>query len=72
LPSLDNKLLKDYERILAGREGQALARVINGACGGCYMHLPPQVINEISMKQSIIQCENCQRMLYINNEEDKS
>jgi uncharacterized protein len=70
IPSLDSKLVSEYERILSGRGGQALARVINGACGGCYMQLPPQVINEIRMKQSIIRCENCQRMLYIIDEEN--
>jgi uncharacterized protein len=69
LPLLDGKLLTEYERILSGRDGQALARVVNGACGGCYMKLPPQVINEIRMKHSIIRCENCQRMLYISDEE---
>lgn len=70
-PSLDSKLLTEYERILSGRDGQALARVVNSACGGCYMHLPSQVINEIKMKQCIIRCENCQRMLYISDEEIK-
>ena len=72
LPYLDSKLLIEYERILSGRNGQALAQVINDACGGCYMHQPPQVINEIRMKQSIMRCENCQRMLYISDEEIKS
>jgi uncharacterized protein len=70
LPSLDSKLLPEYERILSGREGQALAQVVHDACGGCYMQLPPQVINEIKMKQSIVRCENCQRMLYITDEEN--
>ncbi|MDD5505069.1 MAG: C4-type zinc ribbon domain-containing protein [Candidatus Omnitrophica bacterium] len=72
VPLLDGKLLAEYERILLGRDGQALARIVNGACGGCYMHMPSQVINEIKMKQAIIKCENCQRMLYITDEEDKA
>jgi uncharacterized protein len=70
MPSLDSKLVSEYERILSGRGGQALARVVHGACGGCYMQLPPQVVNEIRMKQSIMRCENCQRMLYIIDEEN--
>jgi len=69
LPSLDSKLLTEYERILSGRNGQALAHVVNGACGGCHMQLPAQVINEIRIKQCIMRCENCQRMLYISDDE---
>ncbi|MFA5068559.1 MAG: C4-type zinc ribbon domain-containing protein [Candidatus Omnitrophota bacterium] len=71
LPLLDSKLLAEYERILFGRQGQALARIVNGACGGCYMNMPSQVINEIKMKQAIVRCENCQRILYIIDEEEK-
>lgn len=67
-PLIDKKLLSEYERILAGRDGQALAKVVNNNCGGCYMQLPPQIINEICMKEKIIFCENCQRMLYIKDE----
>lgn len=69
-PQIDKKLLGEYERILEGRSGQALVEVVNDACGGCYMQLPPQVINEIRMKQKVIFCENCQRMLYIKDEEE--
>jgi predicted nucleic acid-binding Zn-ribbon protein len=27
--------------------------------------MPPQVINEIKMKSSLVFCENCARILYI-------
>jgi len=69
VPSIDQKILKEYERILSGRDGQALVEVVNGTCGGCHMLLPPQVINEIQMKEKIIHCDSCQRMLYIRDEE---
>jgi len=67
-PLIGKKLLNEYERILTGRDGQALAEVVNDNCGGCYMQLPPQVINEICMKEKIVFCENCQRILYIKDE----
>jgi uncharacterized protein len=72
IPSIESKLLKEYERVLTGRNGQALAEVANNACGGCYMQLPAQVINEIRMKHNIIRCENCQRILYIDHEASNS
>jgi len=68
IPLIDKKILNEYERILIGKDGQAMAEVINDNCGGCYMQLPPQVINEINMKEKVIHCENCQRILYIKDE----
>jgi len=67
-PSIGQKVLKDYERILEGRNGLALVEVINDACGGCYINLPPQVINEVRMKDKVTYCESCWRMLYIRDE----
>ncbi len=67
-PLIGKKFLSEYERILVGKDGQALAEVVNDNCGGCYMQLPPQVINEINMKEKIVFCENCQRILYIKDE----
>lgn len=67
-PLVDKKFLNEYERILIGKDGQAMAEVVNSNCGGCYMQLPPQVINEINMKEKVIYCENCQRILYIKDE----
>lgn len=67
-PATDPRILKNYEKILAGKEGMALVEVVSDACGGCYMQLPPQVINEIKMKEHIVFCENCQCMLYIKDD----
>lgn len=69
IPGINSRLLKDYERILAGKDGLALVEVTNDACGGCYMQLPPQVINEIKMKEHMVYCENCRRMLYIKDDQ---
>ncbi|MFH1646062.1 MAG: C4-type zinc ribbon domain-containing protein [Candidatus Omnitrophota bacterium] len=67
-PNVNPGILANYERLLAGKEGSALVEVVNHSCGGCYMPLPPQVINEVKKMEKIITCENCQRMLYIKNE----
>lgn len=71
-PLIDAKLLGVYERILNGRDGYALVEVINDACGGCHMQLPPQVIHQVKMKDKIIQCESCQRILYIKDEQSQT
>ena len=67
---VDKKVLSQYEKVLANREGVALVAVKNHACQGCFINLPPQVINEIRMKDKITVCESCARILYIENDAD--
>ena len=50
---VDKKVLAHYEKVLAGRDGVALAAVKGKSCQGCFMNLPPQVINEIKMKDKL-------------------
>ncbi len=61
----DKTMLSKYDKILKSKSGLAMAAVKGDACQGCYRVMPPQVINEIKMKQDIIFCGNCARMLYI-------
>lgn len=66
LQDVDPKILIQYERILANRDGLAIVTVKGNSCGGCNMFVPPQVINLIKMYEHIITCEMCNRMLYID------
>ncbi len=68
--AVDKKVLSHYEKVLANRKGMALVPVKNHACQGCFLNLPPQVINEIKMKDKIVACESCARILYIEDEAD--
>jgi len=67
-PAVEQKLLAQYERILANRDGLAIVPVRDNSCQGCNMHVPPQVINLIKMYERIITCEVCNRMLYIEDD----
>ncbi len=67
-PDIDKVNLSRYEKILKNKEGMALVAVKDNACGGCFMSLPPQVINEIKMHDRIIFCEMCARMLYLEDD----
>lgn len=60
------KILAQYEKILASRDGLAIVKVKDNSCKGCNMHVPPQVINLIKMYENIITCETCNRILYVN------
>lgn len=68
VPQIDTKILAQYERILQSRDGLALSQVIDESCGGCHMHVTPQMRNLIKMYERIITCEVCNRMLYIGDE----
>ena len=62
---IDQKILARYDRILANKDGLAVVPITGESCQGCFGHMPAQVINEVRMKISIICCENCTRILYI-------
>lgn len=66
---IDKKILQAYEHILHGRGGVALVQVSNNSCEGCHMRVPHQVINEIKMYNRLITCENCNRILYLEEGE---
>jgi len=68
-PEIEPKIIAQYERILANRDGLAIASVKDNTCKGCNMFVPPQVINLIQMYERLITCEVCNRILYINEDE---
>ena len=65
IKEIDAKILSQYERIIKGKESLAIVKVKSESCQGCFMNVPPQVINEIKMNDKLIFCEMCARILYI-------
>lgn len=59
---LPKRLRMMYDRIRRGKS-LAAARVVRGACSGCWKSLPPQQINELRRAERIIVCEGCGRIL---------
>lgn len=64
---IDKTVLVKYDRILKGKDGLAVVPVAGGSCQGCFRIMPSQVIHEINMKKDLVFCENCARILYIEN-----
>lgn len=62
--NVEKELLVRYERILKAKASLALVPIVGESCGGCNRVFPPQVINEAKMKDKIITCEFCARLLY--------
>jgi len=61
---VDPSLLRRFYLILERRQGRAVVPVRDGSCSGCYMHLPPQLANEVQRSASLVTCPHCSRVLY--------
>jgi predicted nucleic acid-binding Zn-ribbon protein len=58
-------LTAQYERLLKGRGGLAVALVgSNGLCSGCRVTITPQRFQEVRLSSQILPCESCGRILY--------
>ena len=64
-PEVRPDCLSRYERILKNKDGLGIVKVEGQACGGCYMHLTEQVMNELKKYEQIIACDMCARILYL-------
>jgi len=67
-------LISRYELIFSRRGGTAVVEVAGGICQGCYMNIPPQLLNEIIKSEKVNLCPSCQRIIYYKApiEEEKS
>ena len=68
LPNADPKLLELYEKLIEYKQGQAIVPVAANSCGGCHMNVTPQTINKIKMYDEHVQCEFCNRILYLEDD----
>jgi len=56
-------LYAHYERIRNAKDGRGVARILDGACGGCFAMIPPQTQVNIRKQVDIVLCETCGRIL---------
>lgn len=64
--NISPEVLAKYEKLIKSKEGTAVVPIDfkNEACLGCYMGLPPQVINEVRLNNKLINCDKCGKFLY--------
>lgn len=52
------------------RDGRAVVPVVNDACQGCFMHVPPEIISKLLADSGqLVLCRSCGRILYLEQEE---
>ncbi|MFA4991534.1 MAG: C4-type zinc ribbon domain-containing protein [Candidatus Omnitrophota bacterium] len=66
-PGIEKQVMAKYERVLKNKDGLGLVEIEGDSCGGCHMNLPPQVISEVKLREDIIICGSCSRILYIDD-----
>jgi predicted nucleic acid-binding Zn-ribbon protein len=67
---IDERLLRQYERIRKAKGGLAVVPIKRNSCGGCYSTIPPQKIVEIRELNRLYTCEYCGRILVWMDEEE--
>ena len=68
LGQIDQRYLRQYERIRKAKNGLAIAVIERNSCSGCFNSLPPQRIVEIRKAERLFQCEYCGRILAYTEE----
>ncbi len=62
---IDANTLRKYDRIMNNRKDAALVKIVNGACSGCHMRLPPYLVHAARRSQELVACSYCGRFVYM-------
>lgn len=63
-------LLSRYERLRRNKGPRVVVGVEHGACGGCHVGLPAQVVIACRTEAEPVQCPNCGRLLFYTPDMD--
>jgi len=64
------KTMSAYQRVFSRRNGRAVVPIINGICQECHLQIPPQQFNELQRNDKLMNCPNCNRIIYWQDHED--
>lgn len=63
---LDGTLVRQYERMRRSRiKANAVVPVVNSVCQGCFIVVTKSLLAELMRGDSLITCEHCGRILYL-------
>ncbi len=64
-----------FDRLADTYEGEAMAPIIEEdrrrleyVCGGCYMQIPVEKVNQLVTADQLVRCTSCSRILYLESE----
>lgn len=68
--SVEPGLLSRYERLRRNKGPRVVVGIEHGACGGCHVSLPAQVVIACRAQEEVVQCPNCGRILFYTPDMD--
>ncbi len=61
---VDGDLLRNYDHVRRAHHGRGMAKHDRNLCLGCRISLPVQTVNRARAGSTLVQCPNCERILY--------
>ncbi len=61
----DASMLQLYNELAPSKQGRAVAKLDGGACGGCRISLPTNVLQRARSGRDIVRCSSCERILFV-------
>jgi predicted nucleic acid-binding Zn-ribbon protein len=61
---IEKDLLARYEHIRRAHQGRGVAKLDRNLCLGCRISLPVSIVNRARQGSVVVQCPNCERILY--------
>jgi predicted nucleic acid-binding Zn-ribbon protein len=62
--TVDRDLLRRYEMIRSRRGDPGVVKVTDEVCGACHTQLTSYMLRQLQVRQRVMQCENCNTILY--------
>ena len=61
---VDAGALSRYNRLMHSKNDFAVVPIRNGNCGGCHLHIAPQLVHNAKHGDELVSCDYCGRILY--------
>jgi len=61
---IDASALSRYNRLMHSKNDFAVVPIRNGNCGGCHLHIAPQLVHNAKHGDELVSCDYCGRILY--------
>ncbi len=62
---LPGDVKQEYDRVVKAHGEEALAPIEEEVCGGCYVRITSQMLNELVIGEKMVFCKQCGRLLYV-------
>src|SRR5580658_3915561 len=67
---VDERALRQYERLLRNKGDNVVVGIQHGVCGGCHTRFPVQLMVACRAAKELVTCPNCGRILYYTPDMD--